>query len=188
MMYRQLLNPSEWLLLVLICTWQPVTALSTDADHPIEIEADSAELDDVKNISIYRGNVVVVQGSIRMTGDKMTVYQTAEDDLDLIIMRGRPATYRQLPDNSKVYDEAEALTMEYYEIKQLVILIKEALVTQEDSRLSGERIEYDTNLSKVKAWSNPTKDQQIAPTSTDSSKKKRVKIIIKRKKDKQQGP
>ena len=79
----------------------PAHALSTDKDQPIEVEADTAELDEVKNVSIYRGNVIVIQGSIRMTGDVMTVYQTDNDDLDHMIMEGNPATYKQLPDDSK---------------------------------------------------------------------------------------
>ena len=158
-------------------------ALESDKDQPIEIEADTGELDDARNISIYRGDVVTVQGTIRMTGDKMTVFYTEDDELDYLIMEGRPATYKQLPDDSSVYDYAEALTMEYYEQKEYVILIEEALVTQEGLRFSGDRIEYDTKLSQVKAWSNKSKP---APSKTDEppKKKERVKIIIKKKKDK----
>ena len=159
------------------------TALESDKDQPIEIEADTGELDDAKNISIYRGDVVTVQGTIRMTGDKMTVFYTEDDELDYLIMEGRPATYKQLPDDSSVYDYAEALTMEYYEQKEYVILIKEALVTQEGLRFSGDRIEYDTKLSQVKAWSN--KNKPAPGSSTEPPKKKeRAKIIIKKKKDK----
>ncbi len=159
------------------------SALESDKDQPIEIEADTGELDDAKNISIYRGDVITVQGTIRMTGDKMTVFYTEDDELDYLIMEGRPATYKQLPDDSSVYDYAEALTMEYYEQKEYVILIKEALVTQEGLRFSGDRIEYDTKLSQVKAWSN--KNKPAPSSSTEPPKKKeRVKIIIKKKKDK----
>lgn len=42
--------------------------LSSDPDQPIEVEADSAELDDKERIAVYQGNVVVIQGSIRLTG------------------------------------------------------------------------------------------------------------------------
>ena len=168
------------IILLLTFAWQITFALSTDNDQPIEIEADSAELDEIKNVSIYRGNVIVTRGSIRMTGDKMTVYNTEDDDLEILIMEGRPATYRQLPDDSSVYNEAEALRMEHYELKDLVILIDEALVTQENLRFSGKRIEYDTLNSRVKAWSSP-KDKQSAGASTTSGKKQRVKIIIKPK-------
>ena len=158
-------------------------ALESDKDQPIEIEADTGELDDVKNISIYRGNVITTQGTIYMTGDKMTVYYTEDDEMDYMIMEGRPATYRQLPDDSSVYDYSEALTMEYYEQKEYVILIEEALVTQEGLRFSGDRIEYDTKLSQVKAWSNK-KTASKEENKAEPKKKERVKIIIKKKKDK----
>ena len=155
--------------------------LSTDKNQPIEIEADAAELDDQKGVTIYTGNVVVIQGSIRMTGDKMTVYYTKENDLDTVIMVGQPATYRQLPDNSEIYDEAEALRMEFYNLKNLIVLINNALVKQEDKRFSGNRIEYDTLNSKVWARGASGKtaaDEGVTP-ATDSG---RVKIIIQPKK------
>ena len=158
----------------------PAYALSTDKDKPIEVEADTAELDDVKNVSIYRGNVIVTQGSIRMTGEIMTVYQTDTDDLDHLIMEGKPATYKQLPDDSPIYDEAEALRMEYHEIKNKILLINQAVVKQEGLRFSGDRIDYDTELSKVKAWSKPPTDSADNGAPTDAPRE-RVKIIIKKK-------
>ncbi len=158
-------------------------ALESDKDQPIEIEADTGELDDIKNISIYSGNVITKQGTIYMTGDKMTVYYTDEDEMDYLVMEGRPATYKQLPDDSSVYDYSEALTMEYYELKEYVILIDKALVTQEGLRFSGDRIEYDTKLSQVKAWSNKSTGRP-ENSKAPQEKKERVKIIIKKKKDK----
>ena len=186
-MYTLILNKNKlcrfYLGLLLLIMTQSPGALETDKDQPIEIEADAGELDDIKNRSIYRGDVIAVQGTVRMTGDKMTVYYTEDDEMDYLIMEGRPATYRQLPDDSSVYDYAEALTMEYYELKEYVILIDKALVTQEGLRFSGDRIEYDTKLSQVKAWSNKTSSK---PGASDAAQKKkqRVKIIIKKKKDK----
>lgn len=168
-------------LLVLACLSQAAAGLSSDEDQPIEVEADTAELDDLKNKSIYTGNVIVTQGSIRMTGDKMTVYHTEDDELDTLIMEGKPATYRQLPDDSDVYDEAEALTIEYYELQNLVILIEEAEVRQESMTMTGDRIDYDTELSQVKAQSKAK-----ATTKTDESGESgRVKVILKKQKDKE---
>jgi len=152
--------------------------LSADKDQPIEVEADTAELDDAKKISIYRGNVIVTQGTIRMTGDIMTVHQTEDGDLDTLVLEGKPATYRQLPEKSKVYDEAQAERMEYYELRNYVILIKDAVVTQEGLRFSGDRIEYDTAQSKVKAWSYKGQTQ---PEGAAAPSGERVKIIIKKK-------
>ncbi len=155
-------------------------ALSTDKQKDIEIEADSAEMDDIKGITIYRGDVVVIQGSIRMTGHTMTVHFADSGDMELVIMQGNPATYRQLPDNSKIYDEAEAIQMEYYALKDFVVLIDEALVTQEGLRFSGSRIEYDTVLSQVKAKGS-TKTTRASDGKTKKKKDGRVKITIKKK-------
>ncbi|MEE9551971.1 MAG: lipopolysaccharide transport periplasmic protein LptA [Gammaproteobacteria bacterium] len=156
--------------------------MSTDKDKDIDIEANSAELDNNKGVTVYRGNVVVTQGSIRMTGDIMTVYFTEYEDLDTVIMEGKPATYKQLPDNSKIYDEAEALRMEYYELKSLIILIDNALVKQEGLRFGGNRIEYDTEHSRVKARGSI---KQTVDGDTDTqSQDERVKITIKSKKKK----
>jgi lipopolysaccharide export system protein LptA len=157
-------------------------ALSTDKQQDIVIEADSAEMDDIKGITIYRGNVVVVQGSIHMTGHTMTVYNDDNGETELVIMQGTPATYRQLPDDSKIYDEAEALQMEYYALKDYVILIDKALVTQEGLRFSGSRIEYDTVLSQVKAKGS-TKTAKTKGEETKQQSDGRVKITIKKKKE-----
>ena len=178
-------NINLYLIITLSFVCMNAGALSTDKDQPIEIEADRAELDDIKNVTVYYGDVIVVQGSIRMTGDKMTVYHTPDDELDTVIMVGKPATYKQLPDDSEIYDEAEALTMEYYELKSLVILKEEAVVTQEGLKFSGKRIEYDTLNSRVKAEggvSHTIEDKKDG--STTGKKPERVKIIIKQKKKK----
>ena len=156
-------------------------ALSTDKQQDMEIEADSAEMDDLKGITIYRGDVVVIQGSMRITGHTLTVHFNENDDMELAIMDGNPATYRQLPDNSEKYDEAESLRMEYYALKDYIILIDNALVKKPDgSRMTGSRIEYDTVLSQVKARGSvkSTKTKEGA-----SIKDGRVKITIKKKKE-----
>ena len=170
---------------VIIClglsaTHLPVSALSTDKDQPIEVEADEANLDDLNNVSIYRGNVIVTQGSIYMTGEVMTVHNTEDGDLDYLIMEGNPATYKQLPDNNTIHDQAKALRMEYYELKNLIVLIRDAWVKQETATLTGERIEYNTELSQVKAWGEPVGD--AAQTGAAPKKKGRVKLIIKKQK------
>ena len=183
-MYKQRLNPdSRYSSFLLALFFALITssafALSTDKQQDIEIEADVAEMDDIKGITSYRGNVVMTQGSIRMTGHTMTVHFTG-NDIELVIMQGNPATYRQLPDDSEIYDQAQALQMEYHALKNLAILIDEAVVTQKDLRFSGNRIEYNTVLSQIKIKSSGQTDK--SRTSIDKKgKDDRVKITIKKK-------
>jgi len=173
--------PAKYALLIAAFVFaHPAWSLSTDKDQPIEIEADAAELDDQKGVTVYTGNVIVTQGSIHMTGDKMTVYYTKDNDLDTVIMLGRPATYRQLPDNGEIHDEAEALRMEFFNLKNLIVLIDNALVKQEGLRFSGSRIEYDTENSKIRA--RGTADKAVAEDGSPASDSGRVKITIQPKK------
>ena len=183
-MYTQRLNPSKHLkqlvLLIFLCSVFPLYALSTDNQQDMEITADTAEMDDAKGISIYRGDVIVVQGTMRITGDIMTVYFDDNDEIELAVMEGKPATYKQLPDNSEVYDEAYALRMEYYLLKDYIILIDEGLVIQEGLRMTGDRIEYDTVTNNAKA---ETKQKDVSETGGTENNNGRVKIIIKKKKE-----
>ena len=181
-MYKPLLCPKfviQCLLLTLLVV-DHVDALSTDKDQPITIEADSADIDDARGVNIYRGNVIVRQGSIRIMGDIMTVYLTEDDELDTLIMEGKPAHYQQLPDGKEILDQAEAMRMEFYELKNLVVLIGKAVFEQEDLRSSGNRIDYDTSNSKIKLQSKPTSQDK-----SKKSKKERVKVILKQKEAKQ---
>lgn len=158
----------------------PVMALSTDREQDLQVEADSAELDGIEGISVYRGNVVVTQGSMRITGHTLTVHFNDGGDIELAIINGSPATYRQLPDGARDYDEARARKMEYYPHRDSVILIDRAWVKNPDgSTMTGNRIEYDTALSRVKAQG------RAAPATADGNGEDasgRVKIIIKKKK------
>ena len=74
---RLLTTPIQFSIFILFCAHiQLATALSTDKNQDIEIESNSVYLDDTKNVGVYSGNVVVLQGSIRITGDELTVYYT----------------------------------------------------------------------------------------------------------------
>ena len=100
---------------MLLISWRYAYSLTSDENQPIQIEADTAELDDLNHVSIYRGDVIATQGSIRMTGDILTVHFTDDNDMEILIIEGQPATYRQLPENTDTYDEAKAVKMEYYD-------------------------------------------------------------------------
>jgi lipopolysaccharide export system protein LptA len=155
-------------------------ALSTDSEQPIEIEADFAELDDVEGTTVYIGNVVVVQGSIRMTGDRLRVNFTAERDLKDAYLEGRLATFKQTPNDQQEDVEGEALLIEYHALESMLILIEKAKVTQGERLTQGHRINYDTERSIVTVRSSragkPNIDEQPKAGSG------RVRIIIPPKK------
>ena len=128
-------------------------ALSSDRQQPMLIEADRVELDDAKGISIYRGRVKVTQGTLKLTGETMTVYNKG-NDIEKVIMEGTegtPATYQQRPDNKDQDVRAKALHMEYYTNPEHIILLKQAEVEQQGDMLRSERIEYNVEKDQVSA-------------------------------------
>lgn len=175
-------NCNLFLVIYLVFLCNNSWALSTDKDQPIEVEADYAELDDEKGLTIYKGNVIVTQGSMKIKGDIMTVSYNENSDLDTMVVEGKPAHYQQLPDNSKIPDEAEGLRMEYFALKNYIVLMNNALVKQEGLRFSGNRIEYDTERSIVKAKGNTRTKKKNEDGSATRDPNARVKIILKPKK------
>ena len=50
-----------------------VLAESADRDQPIDLEADTVQVDDAKQISTYSGNVILTQGTLLIRADKLIV-------------------------------------------------------------------------------------------------------------------
>jgi len=155
-------------------------ALSTDREQPIEIEADFAELDDEEGTTVYIGNVVVVQGSIRMTGDRLRVNFTPARELKDAYLEGRLATFKQTPDEGKEDVEGEAIDIEYHALENMIYLIEKAKVTQGERLTQGHRINYDTERSivTVRSARATSADKDSQPKETSG----RVRIIIPPKK------
>ena len=74
------------------------SAAPGDKDQPINIEADWAEADDARRITVYKGRVVVEQGTLRITGDVVTMYYDTSRELSKLVATGRPARFRQRED------------------------------------------------------------------------------------------
>lgn len=131
----------------------PLTAwaLSDDRDQPIQIQADRASLDDLKGITVYEGNVEVIQGSMRLHGDKVTLTYDADKQVEKIIAEGNPARFKQRPDKREEDIQAEARRMEYDAKQDMLHLITQAQVWQGKDRFSGQHIVYDAQRSVITA-------------------------------------
>jgi len=148
--------------------------LSTDFEQPIEIEADFAELDDQAGTTVYIGNVVLVQGSIVMTGDKLTAMFTPERDLEEANLEGRLATFRQTPDKGEDI-EGEGAIIEMHAFDNMFFLTGKAKVTQGLRLTQGHRISYDTEKSI--ATVRTSRSSNSSPNTSDRPKD-RVRIVI----------
>lgn len=126
------------------------SALSTDKNQPMKITADQVNIDDKTGISVYSGDVVVVQGTLRITADTLSVY-TKKHVLTKMIAIGKPATYKQRPDGKQTDVHARASRMEYYAGTDRVILIGDARLRQDANSFVSKRIIYDLKRDQVDA-------------------------------------
>ena len=82
------------------------------------MEADSPEVRENENISIYQGNVNLNQGSLNAESDRMVVYFNDDRELVSIEMTGKPAHFRQL-DNQRREMRGRGLQIDYTEAGSL---------------------------------------------------------------------
>lgn len=101
----------------------PAAAESADRDKPMNAEADALRYDDLKQSSVFTGNVVITKGTTIIRGERVDVNQDPEGYQQAVAIAapGKLAFYRKKRDGVDEYIEGE-----------------------------GERIEYDSRADNVK--------------------------------------
>ncbi len=135
-------------------------ALPSDRKQPISIESDRAQRNDKTGLTIYQGAVNIVQGTIHIKADKVTV-QAIGNKVSMIVSTGTPAHYQQQPEPDGGLITARANTIEYHLDKDVITLIKNASLSQDGSTLKGDRINYDLKKELVEAHGDITGKQRI---------------------------
>ncbi len=126
-------------------------ALPEDRNQPIRIQADTAELDERRGVAVYRGDVVITQGTLKITGHTVTITQNASGDVEVFTAQGKPAYYEQQPAAGRPIVKAYGLTIQYFAENERIVLIDQARVVQEGNTFEGEKIVYDTRRQVVSA-------------------------------------
>ena len=126
-------------------------ALPSDSSQPINIQADSAEMDDKRGVAIFRGDVIITQGTLKITGDTVTISLNKSGDIDVFTSLGKPAYYEQQPSTDKEIIQAYGLMIQYFANNEKIIILDQAKVIQQGNTFRGEKIVYDTQKQIVTA-------------------------------------
>jgi len=140
----------RWICLVLLLLSGSLLALSDDRAQPIELEADSVDIDESAGMSVYQGDVLLRQGSIEIQADKITVHHKGGKPT-LVVAEGRPVRFKQRPDDGKEDIIGQANRMEYRVDSEELIFSGKARITQGKDSFTSDRIVYDRVKSVVKA-------------------------------------
>ncbi len=125
-------------------------ALPEDQQQPIHVTANSAVQEN--NTMTYTGNVVIVQGSVRIEADQVVIYHD-KGKLQKAIATGKPARFQEQPEADGGLITGSAATLIYYSTDQRVELLQDAFVDRDKSTVKGDRIEYLLSSKTVRAES-----------------------------------
>jgi len=141
---------------------------SDDGDQPVVIKADKVDMDLKSGQRLYRGNVTVTQGSIRILADQIEM-TFSNEQLALALATGQPAIFRQRPAGKNHDVVGKGQSIEIDEIKNEVTLRGGASLKQQQDTVYGETIVYDLRSGKLRVRGNSdTVTQTILAPKTPS--------------------
>lgn len=157
------------LMLIYISLPSNVHALEADKYTPLTIQADHAEIDNKNEISIYKGNVKITQGSLLISADNLVISHP-QGEVTLITAKGTPAYYQSRAKPQSPPITARAQTITYIASKNKVTLTGNAFLQQDENQFNSEKIIYDIKKDHVQAYGTPA-GKQIQITITPNKSK-----------------
>lgn len=120
------------MLALAVCALLPavVQAELADRDKPMNIEADALRYDDVKQTSVFTGNVVITKGTIVMRGNRADVRQDPAGN-QFGVLTGSPgklAFFRQKREGVDEWIEGEGEKIEYESQTETVVFTGQAVM------------------------------------------------------------
>ncbi len=156
-------------------------ALTLDRDTPIQIEADSAVIDEPSGSAIYRGHVQLRQGQMQLQASELTVY-IKNGKATKAIAHGRPVQLDQAATATEESIHAEASHITFLIEEDRMLLDDQASLKQGDRLFQGAHIDYNVTKRRVNASGagksrvllvlppSPAKDASAKETSKEASK------------------
>jgi lipopolysaccharide export system protein LptA len=145
---------------LLYATVVPLWALESDRDQPMQLEADSLAIDESTGVSLYEGNVTIVQGSLKLWADRLWVYRN-QGKTEKVVSEGEPARFSQLPQVGAEEIHGQARRIEFHVDQDEMLLIDNALLEQGGNSFRNDRIVYNRANAQVRAGGSAQGKQRV---------------------------
>ncbi|VEI46399.1 cell envelope biogenesis YhbN [Actinobacillus equuli] len=116
-------------------------ALKGDTDQPINIDSGSQSLDMNSNVVVFTDNVVITQGSIKVTANQVTIVRQ-EGKKETLDATGSPVTFQQTLDDGKPVN-GKGNSVHYDLNSEFLTLVGNAELKQQGSFIKASKITYD---------------------------------------------
>jgi lipopolysaccharide export system protein LptA len=133
-------------------------ALADDRDQPIQIEAGKLEIDERRQVSIYRDNVHLRQGSLHFQADMITLHFDRDNNLEWLEITGAPASFSQLNENRETIS-GSAENIKYFQQDTRMELRDNARFVSGQDTIESGYIRIDTQSGAVEAGDTTSKDR-----------------------------
>ncbi|MCU0232207.1 MAG: lipopolysaccharide transport periplasmic protein LptA [Acidobacteria bacterium] len=150
-----------------------------DRDKPVNIEADSMQYDDSKQVNVFNGNVTLTKGTILIRADRLVLRQDPEGNQHGTAY-GNPASFRQKRDGVDEFIVGTGQQLVYDGKSEIVRLEQRATL----KRLQSERVtdEVHGNLIVYDSRSEFFDVRSGGPASaTPENPGGRVRVVIQPK-------
>ena len=117
-------------------------AEKADREKEIQVLADRLTADEAKKEAVYEGNVVITQGTMRITSTRIVVREDAQG-YRTYVATGSPVTFRQKRDNVDDWIDGSAQRAEFDDRTELLKLFTAARLSSAQGELTGDFISYD---------------------------------------------
>jgi lipopolysaccharide export system protein LptA len=154
-------------------------AEKADRNKPTVILADKLTHDDIQQVSIYSGNVILTKGTITLKGDKMVIRQDPEG-YQYGVVTGKLANFRQKREGVDQFIEGYGLEINYNGKTEVVRFVEKANVRRLEKEkvmddIQGKIVVYDSRSETY------TVDGGSSESATSTNPSGRVKVTIEPK-------
>ena len=150
-------------LLLAAASFGPARADRTDKKQPLAFSADSARVDEAKQLNILQGNVEISKGSIVIRADRVEVQQNPQGTQSAVATGwpDRRAYFRQRREGTDEYIEGEAERLEYDGTRDVVRLVNQAVLRRFRGNaladeVAGNTVTYDNNTEVYQVLGGPS--------------------------------
>lgn len=155
---RRLLTKPLWQVLTMVMftsVCMSASADRADRDQPVNVEADSVEIDDKKQEAVFSGSVVLTQGTLMLKADRIVVKQS-ESGFQSGVAHGKPAYFRQKREGYDDFIEGEAERIIYNGEAEKIELFTKAKLKRGGDEVRGAYISYNalTEFFEVNSGDN----------------------------------
>jgi lipopolysaccharide export system protein LptA len=126
----------------------PSQAGKDDFNKKIELASLYQNADGIAKRATYQGNVVIQQGSLKVSSDELEIDASQGEGNEIFIATGKPAKYSQQQEDGSIVT-AQADKIEYHRQTRSLSLEGNAEIKQNSSSVQGKSIKFNMELEQI---------------------------------------